>query len=313
VVKTSVNGEIKWSLPCQLDVGLPSNPRGVDEGLACYFLRLFNAGITGRQGPPGCPGTNGTNGYNAYTVVAKSFPQPTLANPLTQVSVFADPAMIAGLTVFIAGSGTYLITDAQPGGVLTLTLIQPVSNPGTTVPIGALVVPSGPAIPGPQGVQGVQGIPGIQGLVGGTVAVDAGLYSSLDSIGGVIPGRGDFGITGGISTVVFGSSTPGFAPAYAGTYLVTVSTVVQANGTPGPSDSFNMRLRTSDGIIFYPTQYFVTGFYLNEIRGLSFTATVTTTGTVGQKVQLQAWAGSFTAGLFSVMTRQTLISWARVA
>src|ERR1017187_5408533 len=40
VVKTEINGVVTLSLRCQLDVGLPGNPRGVDEGLACYFLRL---------------------------------------------------------------------------------------------------------------------------------------------------------------------------------------------------------------------------------------------------------------------------------
>jgi len=52
VVKTEINGVVTWSLPCQLDVGLPGNPRGVDEGLACYFLRLFSDGLGGLKGDP---------------------------------------------------------------------------------------------------------------------------------------------------------------------------------------------------------------------------------------------------------------------
>src|SRR5258706_4602955 len=64
VFKTEVDGIVTWSLPCSLDVGLPNNPRGVDEGLACYFLRLFNDGIVGLTGPQGAAGTAGTNGTN---------------------------------------------------------------------------------------------------------------------------------------------------------------------------------------------------------------------------------------------------------
>src|SRR5262245_24414684 len=65
VTKTVVNGKVVWTLPCDLAVGLPGNPRNSDEGLACYFLRLFEGGIiglTGLQGPQGAPGTNGKDG-----------------------------------------------------------------------------------------------------------------------------------------------------------------------------------------------------------------------------------------------------------
>lgn len=42
VVKTCVNNQIVWTLPCNLDAGLPGYPRVANEGLACYFLRIFN-------------------------------------------------------------------------------------------------------------------------------------------------------------------------------------------------------------------------------------------------------------------------------
>lgn len=45
VVKTLVDGKIQWTLPCDLEEGLPGNPRAENEGLACYFLRLFSDGI----------------------------------------------------------------------------------------------------------------------------------------------------------------------------------------------------------------------------------------------------------------------------
>src|ERR1035437_6888859 len=118
VVKTEINGVVGWSLPCQLDVGLPGNPRGTDEGLACFFLRLFRDGLGGLKGDPGVPGASGQNGSNAFTVVAQGFTQPTAQNPLVQFVIVPNPAILPGMNVFISGSGYYLVTDVQPGGVV---------------------------------------------------------------------------------------------------------------------------------------------------------------------------------------------------
>jgi hypothetical protein len=42
VTKTCVNNQVVWSLPCNLDTGVPGYPRQPSEGLACYFKRLIN-------------------------------------------------------------------------------------------------------------------------------------------------------------------------------------------------------------------------------------------------------------------------------
>lgn len=42
VTKTCVNNQVVWSLPCNLDAGVPGYPRSPSEGLACYFKRLIN-------------------------------------------------------------------------------------------------------------------------------------------------------------------------------------------------------------------------------------------------------------------------------
>lgn len=42
VTKTCVNNQVVWSLPCNLDTGVPGYPRQPGEGLACYFKRLIN-------------------------------------------------------------------------------------------------------------------------------------------------------------------------------------------------------------------------------------------------------------------------------
>ena len=144
VVKTEIDGVVNWSLPCELDVGLPGNPRAVDEGLACYFLRLFRDGIGGLKGDPGDSGADGTPGNNAYTVVVQGFTQPTLSSPLAQILVVANPVLVAGLYIFVQNSGYYLITDVQPGGIVFATLVSVAANAQGYIVAGSLVVPTGP-------------------------------------------------------------------------------------------------------------------------------------------------------------------------
>ena len=42
LTKTCVNNQVVWVLPCDLDDGIAGYPRVAGEGLACYFLRVFN-------------------------------------------------------------------------------------------------------------------------------------------------------------------------------------------------------------------------------------------------------------------------------
>lgn len=42
LTKSCVNNQVVWTLPCNLDEGLPCYPRESGEGLACYFLRIFD-------------------------------------------------------------------------------------------------------------------------------------------------------------------------------------------------------------------------------------------------------------------------------
>lgn len=41
LTKTCVNNQVVWVLPCDLDSGITGFPRVSGEGLACYFLRVF--------------------------------------------------------------------------------------------------------------------------------------------------------------------------------------------------------------------------------------------------------------------------------
>lgn len=165
IVKTEIDGVVSWSLPCGLDVGLPNNPRGFGEGLACYFLRLFEEGIIGLTGPQGERGLPGCNGLNAFTVTLQSFVQPAEGESVQVLTAF-NPSMIAGSYVFISTSGLYFVNNADVSGLLSLTLVvTPVSPIGTTINAGKLVVPSGPP-GGPMGPQGIQGEAGSTGPTG---------------------------------------------------------------------------------------------------------------------------------------------------
>jgi len=144
VVKTEIDGVVSWSLPCNLDTGLPNNPRGADEGLACYFLRLFQDGIVGLTGPQGAQGCPGKDGFNAYTVTLQAFTQPTAESPTLTLLTQFSPVIVTGLNVFIQGSGYYQVTGANSSGLVFLTLIRPVSGASGTISAGKIVVPTGP-------------------------------------------------------------------------------------------------------------------------------------------------------------------------
>lgn len=166
VEKTEVDGQVQWSLPCELEVGLENNPRQAGEGLACYFLRLFKEGILGAQGPTGEPGEDGDPGRNAYTVTLASFVQPSLGSPYIQVTTAYNPCILVGMTVFIDTSGYYEVTATSTNGDIWLTLTEPLSGAPATITAGKLLVPAGQAgdsivgPTGPSGPQGPQGTPG---------------------------------------------------------------------------------------------------------------------------------------------------------
>jgi hypothetical protein len=235
VVKTEINGVVTWSLPCQLDVGLPGNPRGVDEGLACYFLRLFRDGLGGLKGDPGAAGPAGSNGSNAFTVVTQGFQQPTAQNPLVQFVVTPNPAIIAGMNVFVAGSGYYLVTSVLSGGVVFATFQVAAPNPVSYVQAGSLVVPSGSNAVGLQGPQGVAGQVGPQGITGPQGTPGAS-YTAQNGYVYATTSNAPYSLTSSYAPLDFGGLYLGFVPPESGTYLVTatipVTTTIQTAVTP---------------------------------------------------------------------------------
>lgn len=163
VGKSSVNGQLVWSLPCGLDTGTGSNPRMPGESLACYFLRLFEAGIPGTKGLPGQDGVPGLPGPDAFTTTEQDFDQPVPSAPYLNIQVRPSTSLVPGLFYQIDGSGFYQLQNVNPDGSTLFTLIQPQAGAPAVIPSGAIVVPSG--MPGirVQGPTGPKGDPGDRG------------------------------------------------------------------------------------------------------------------------------------------------------
>lgn len=165
-----VSGDsIAWQLPCGLDVGTAANPRLPGESLACYFLRLFEAGVTGIIGTQGAQGLPGACGQDAFTVTLQNFTQPTPQDPYVAVTTRPGFSLVPGLPVEIQGSGYYIVQDAESDGATLLQLTQPFVGAPAVIPAGSIVIASGlpgAIIKGPRGLQGPAGIQGPQGAQG---------------------------------------------------------------------------------------------------------------------------------------------------
>jgi hypothetical protein len=237
VTKTMIDGEVVWILPCNLEEGLPNNPRANGEGLACYFLRLFSEGIVGLTGPEGDAGPAGTNGRNAFTVTTAAFTQPSIGSPLVAVSTAYNPAIVAGTYVFIQGSGWYLVTTAATTGVIYLTLTKALAGAPATITTGKLVVPSG--YPG-ESITGAQGIQGPQGLTGAT----GNSWTDVNNLYENESGGTDYNLQGTFAQVDFSNSTATLTLPQAGVYLITAHlAILNVNGTPDQDNEVHMKLR----------------------------------------------------------------------
>lgn len=312
VVKTEIDGVVSWSLPCSLDVGLPNNPRAAGEGLACYFLRLFDDGIIGLTGPAGTPGAAGTNGRNAYTVSLQSFTQPTLGAPNLQLLTLFNPAILEGSNVFIDTSGWYRVNATDPSGMLFLTLTEPLSGATGTIPAGKLVVPAGVAgqsIVGPQGVQGTAGPAGPQGAAG--------------PVGPTGPAGDTATVTNGFATWAAGTNfnlplvyaavdfTTGLAqvvlPA-AGTYKIeAVVTLIGLAGASG--DTATVKLDNATTVGDLPGTEHAANFMVDgELKQLVLQSVYTVT--VASQIRLMGMAT--TADVFAAVAARTSISYLKL-
>lgn len=304
VVKTEVNGVVSWSLPCGLDIGLPANPRGIGEGLACYFLRLFENGIVGLKGDPGTPGAAGAQGFNAYTVVLHSFTQPTLASPNVQVSTPFNPALsLNSLYVFIDTSGWYQINGSDGNGTLFLTLIQPLSGAPATIAAGKLVLPAGTPGKTVTGPQGIQGPVGPQGPPGQTFTTENSVYTAPVGV--------DFNLPIVAAAVNFTNSSPQFVAPEAGQYLVTVTAIVKGNSGILSTDTVSLKLRNTSLFADVPgALQTISGVAVGQQLQITLSTIATTTGP-NQVIAL--WGSCSTDVKAAVLHSLTTLSWMRIA
>lgn len=302
VVKTEVDGVVVWSLPCNLDVGLPNNPRGVDEGLACYFLRLFHDGIIGLTGPAGTAGTPGTDGHNAYTVTLAGFNQPSIASPVVQVVTQFNPAVIPGVYVNIATSGWYLVNETDGNGVLLLTLVRASEGPPSFITAGKLVVPSGFPGASVQGPAGPQGPTGAQGPSGTSFTITNGFYFA--NVGT------DFNLPLVYAQVDFVNSAPSILLPTAGFYMVTVVATIQGEAGVATTDAATLKLSNlSLGADIDGSEQLVSNVAVDQFGQIVINARVQT-GAANQTIALFGKCSS--ANKISVVALHTTFSYVKI-
>lgn len=134
IVKTCVDNQVVWVLPCSLDDGIPGYPRVAGEGLACYFSRVFES-ITG-SALIKVDGSDSTPGFLADKVVGGGGITLTILNPggdeqlqidtVTgapgKVGVSAADTTIDFLQSKLSATGiTFSITNPGANEVLNLT------------------------------------------------------------------------------------------------------------------------------------------------------------------------------------------------
>jgi hypothetical protein len=305
VIKTETGGVVTWSLPCELDVGLANNPRLATEGLACYFLRLFDEGITGLVGPKGDTGDTGTNGNNAYSVTTTGFTQPTLAAPTFSVKMSATPGIMVGSTVFIQNSGWHTVTAIGGDWTVFLTLLEGLSGVTGGVAAGRVVTVSGPrGLTGAQGDQGIQGVPGIQGAAG----------DEYTPTHGIIVGGGAVHILAVAPGLVqFGGTEVDITLPQPGDYLVEYIVGVEMDGTaatlPPEQITFSVWNATSAAFVAGIAQV-VQCFEPNE-SGQVKMRSIVTTNVPNETLQLYGRISVASKGV--VVPSRTSVSYVRLS
>jgi hypothetical protein len=302
VTKTEVDGVVTWNLPCSLDIGLPGNPRGDAEGLACYFLRLFSEGITGLVGPKGDTGEQGVAGHNAYTVTTSAFVAPTESNPTAQFTIIPSPVISVGETIFIPGVGWLTISQVFQGTTVFASLIESIPSPETVIPAGTLVLPTGPrglsikgdtgatGLTGPQGAQGPTGPTGPTGAAGAVGATGA---TATNSNAEIVGGSSDYTMTATYAKVDFGATDLEATLATPGTYLF----LLQLNGlnSSGATREWDFKLfNSTTGLDVTNSENYQRAIDSPLVQTLLFYSIVTTS-TINNLIQLYAKSSAATA------------------
>lgn len=302
VIKTEVNGVVTWTLPCNLDIGLPGNPRSIEEGLACYFLRLFGEGITGLLGPKGDTGATGVSGNNAYTISTSAFTPATSPGQSVQFTIIPNSVIVAGMAVFIPGAGWYQITEVFQGTTVFASLLEGVAAISSVISAGTKILPTGPkglSITGPTGATGATGPQGPQGVTGATGAT--GLTGQTGPQGGIVTntnavvtgGATDYTITDSYAKVDFGATDMEAVLAIAGTYLFMVNISLFNNSASTRSYDFKL-VNFDTGLDVANSESSDTFLDSPNLRLFTLIAIVTTS-VDGQTIQLYGKSSSAAA------------------
>jgi hypothetical protein len=308
VVKTENSGVVSWSLPCDLSVGLTANPRAADEGLACYFLRLFDEGITGLTGAAGADGSTGATGAAAYSVTLATATNPTSGSPIWSVKANPNPAIMVGATVFIQDSGWHTVTAIGSDGTLFLTLIELASGSTATISAGKIVNVTGPiGLTGPTGGTGPQGVVGATGPAGDEFTPNHAL---------VVGAGADHTVTLASTLIVFGTTQAEVTLTAIGTYRVDVIIGVRmaAGAAALPPETMVFKIWNATAGAFVPAadggQETVQHLELNEEGQIVLRAFVTT---VALNETLQLYGEVTVNAMAEVLSTRTSVSYMRMS
>jgi len=315
-----VNGQITWVLPCDLDIGLPNNPRGDTEGLACYFLRLFSEGIVGLTGPKGDTGEAGADGKNAYTISTTAFDMPTLDNPTVQFNIIPSPTISVGLMIFVPGCGWLTVTDVFQGETVFASLVEAVPAPLAVIPAGRLILPTGPrgltitgpqGATGPQGSQGLQGVTGATGAVGATGATGPAGATATNSNAVITGGTTDYSMTASYAKVDFGTTDLEAVIATPGTYLFIVS-ILGLNDSSGANRPWDFKLFNADLAADVANSETTVRVIESPLSQTFILSTILTTTIANHTIQLYARSNS-AAATQTIFFSQSRMLWVRLA
>jgi len=315
VTKVDVSpGVVDWQLPCGLDLGLPSNPRGFGEGISCYFLRLLHQSIVDFAGPAGNVGQPGTNGQQGFSVTLSAFNQPVNSSTIVTVRYFLTSAIQTAEFVFVQGSGWYSVLDAT-NGVLSLSLVRAIGNPKSIIDAGRIVIP---VAPGGLSIKGAPGVPGDKGDKGGkgpTGQRGPTLLNGPTQQNGIFEGGPNSNFSTGLNgavPVVFGTVPAQVILPVAGQYLVRFTSTV-TNQSSAVNSPLNLSLQdTTDTSVNTQALTTLTEPAFEGGVGFNQSVTVNAVGivtTLSPNNVLQLFAN----GLFwQVRSTYTRISWVRI-
>lgn len=157
VTKTCVDGKVVWTLPCDLDEGIPGFPRIPNEGLACYFSRIMPLFAAGATGYTGFTGFTGPTGYTGPAGIPASQGATGPTGPTGYTGPQGAASTVTGPTGYTGPQGIQGPTGATGPQGAASTVAGPTGYTGPQGPTGYT---------GPQGSAGATGPTGYTGPAG---------------------------------------------------------------------------------------------------------------------------------------------------